>query len=129
MFCEGERRCFARCKNCIKTMNACLHYSISLAIFSAITGCLLFFHMESYMEEHQASFLWTYSTYIWAFHCRRLWSVSTSRQSLSSCRQVNMNEQARRLCCCRKFMRLQPSSPSFSFCSCNLQASLPRKER
>ncbi len=73
-------------------MHACIIQLVSQYFLPLQSACST--PVESYMNVHQASFPWTYSTYIWAFHCRCLWCTSTSRQSLSSCRQVNMIEPA-----------------------------------
>ena len=121
-FVEGKRRrCFARCKNCIKTMNACLHYSISFAIFSAITGCLLIPYGILHVCTSSLLPVDIFYLYLGLSLSAPLKCKYPRVRGLSSCRQVNMNEQAG-LAAVEIY-----AAATVSFFSCNLQESLPRR--
>ena len=120
MFCGGERRCFARCKNCIKTMNACLHYSISLAIFSAITGCQPIPY--GILHVSTSSLLPVDIFYLY---------LGLSLSAPLKCKYLASEpfklppgeyERAGRISCCRNLCGC-----TISFFSCKLQGSLPQK--
>ena len=123
MFCGGERRrCFARCKNCIKTMNTCLHYSISLAIFSAITGCLLIpygiLHVcTSNLLPVDIFYLYLALSLSAPLKCKYLASEPFTLPP-------GEYEQAGWISCCGNVCGC-----TVSFFSCNLQESLPRRWR